>query len=188
MRNWAILMAGIVFMSGCLIRTYTIEKPRGDTTVEGNRGYLMGEPSEGEEGESRLGKMRKITLIEIELGPHKPRDIKSKEQETKKPAVKEPEAEDNSVKESMTVARLDIDEEIVKEEEEDIAAGEVELKPQKEKEVYYVIQQNDTLQKIAHKFYGTTKKWEFLYKANKDVLKGPDKVYPGTKIKIPALK
>jgi len=49
---------------------------------------------------------------------------------------------------------------------------------------YYTIQDDDTLQKIAYKFYGTTRKWNFLYEANKDVLKSPDKLRPGVRIKI----
>ena len=49
----------------------------------------------------------------------------------------------------------------------------------------YTIQKNDTLQKISKKFYGTTRKWQILYEENRDVLKGPDKVYPGITIKLP---
>jgi nucleoid-associated protein YgaU len=49
----------------------------------------------------------------------------------------------------------------------------------------YVVGKNDTLQKISKKFYGTTKKWTKIYEANKDVLKGPDKVYPGQTLNIP---
>ncbi|MBL7085206.1 MAG: LysM peptidoglycan-binding domain-containing protein, partial [Candidatus Omnitrophica bacterium] len=33
--------------------------------------------------------------------------------------------------------------------------------------------------------YGTTKKWLSLYKANKDKLKGPDKIRPGQTLVIP---
>jgi len=43
----------------------------------------------------------------------------------------------------------------------------------------YTVGKNDTLQKISTKFYGTSKKWMKIYEANKDVLKGPNKVYPG---------
>ena len=50
---------------------------------------------------------------------------------------------------------------------------------------YYTVQKNDTLQKISHKFYGTTRKWGLIYKNNKGIIKSPDKVYPGLRIKIP---
>jgi len=49
----------------------------------------------------------------------------------------------------------------------------------------YIVGKNDTLQKISNKFYGTTKKWVKIYTANKDTLKGPDKVYPGQVLNIP---
>ncbi|MDD2680209.1 MAG: LysM peptidoglycan-binding domain-containing protein, partial [Candidatus Omnitrophica bacterium] len=49
----------------------------------------------------------------------------------------------------------------------------------------YTVGKNDTLQKISKKFYGTTKKWTKIYEANKDVLSGPDKVYPGQELNIP---
>lgn len=49
----------------------------------------------------------------------------------------------------------------------------------------YTVEKNDTLQKISKKFYGTTKKWPKIYDANKDVLSGPDKLYPGQTLNIP---
>jgi nucleoid-associated protein YgaU len=49
----------------------------------------------------------------------------------------------------------------------------------------YTVQKNDTLQKISKKFYGTTKKWHSIYKANQDVLKGPNSIYPGQTLSIP---
>ena len=50
----------------------------------------------------------------------------------------------------------------------------------------YKVQTNDTLQKISQKFYGSMHKWTKLYEANKDQLKGPDKIKPGQVLKIPA--
>jgi len=49
----------------------------------------------------------------------------------------------------------------------------------------YIVGKGDTLQKISQKFYGTTKKWVKIYEANKDALKGPNKIYPGQSINIP---
>lgn len=63
----------------------------------------------------------------------------------------------------------------------------IEEKFLQKEDKYYTVQKKDTLQKISSKFYGTTKKWKMLYNANTDVLKNPNKVYPGMKIKIPAL-
>jgi nucleoid-associated protein YgaU len=50
----------------------------------------------------------------------------------------------------------------------------------------YTVAKNDTLQKISKKFYGTTKRWMKIYDANKDVLRAPDKLYPGQVLNIPA--
>ena len=49
----------------------------------------------------------------------------------------------------------------------------------------YVVQKGDTLEKIAKKFYGSTKKWYRIFKANKETLKSPDRIRPGQKLVIP---
>jgi len=46
----------------------------------------------------------------------------------------------------------------------------------------YEIQKGDSLSKIA-KQYGTT--WQKIHEMNKDVIKNPDTIFPGQKIKIP---
>jgi len=50
---------------------------------------------------------------------------------------------------------------------------------------YYIIQKGDTLKKIAYKFYSDTSKWELIYKSNKEIIKNPNLLIPGTKIYIP---
>lgn len=50
----------------------------------------------------------------------------------------------------------------------------------------YRVGKNDTLQKISKKFYGTTRKWRDIYEANKDILRAPDKLYPGQTLRIPS--
>jgi nucleoid-associated protein YgaU len=49
----------------------------------------------------------------------------------------------------------------------------------------YVVQANDTLQKISLNVYGTSKKWKKIFEANSDKLKSPDKIYAGQELKIP---
>lgn len=46
----------------------------------------------------------------------------------------------------------------------------------------YEIRKGDTLGKIA-KQYGTS--WQKIHEMNKDVIKNPDLIFPGQKIKIP---
>ncbi len=43
----------------------------------------------------------------------------------------------------------------------------------------------DSLSKIAKQFYGNGNAWKEIFEANKDVLKDPNKIFPGQKLKIP---
>ena len=61
----------IVFLGGCVaMRSYTIEKPRVDTEIEGNQGFLCGKPT-GEVKENKLGPNRTISVLEVEVGSTK---------------------------------------------------------------------------------------------------------------------
>lgn len=53
------------------------------------------------------------------------------------------------------------------------------------KETFYDIQRGDTLSGIAKRFYGDASKWPRLFEANREIIKDPDKIYPGQKIVIP---
>jgi nucleoid-associated protein YgaU len=50
----------------------------------------------------------------------------------------------------------------------------------------YEVKAGDTLSKIAKQEYGDANQWRRIYDANKDILKDPDKIYPGQSLKIPA--
>ena len=52
----------------------------------------------------------------------------------------------------------------------------------------YTVQKDDTLQKISKKFFGSYGKWYKIYKANKNRIKNPNILKPGTVLTIPALK
>ena len=158
-------LTGIIILSGCLtMRSYTKEEPRKDLDIEGNRGYLLGEV-EDEPKENKFGDTRTISVVEVEFGPR---------------SIKKPK------KEGATVETAEVITGITVETAEVITRG-AGIEPIEEVQ-YYTIQNDDTLQKISYKFYGTTRKWNFLYEANKDVLKSPDKLRPGVKIKILPLK
>ncbi|GEM_PF-347246 len=49
----------------------------------------------------------------------------------------------------------------------------------------YVIQEGDSLWKIAKREYGNGMQWKRLYEFNKDVISNPDRPRKGTKIRIP---
>ena len=50
---------------------------------------------------------------------------------------------------------------------------------------YYSIKSGDTLSAIAKHFYGDANKYQQLFEANREVIKHPDKIFPGQKIRVP---
>jgi len=50
---------------------------------------------------------------------------------------------------------------------------------------YYIIKSGDTLSAIAQKFYGKGSEYPRIFEANREVIKNPDLIYPGQKIRIP---
>ncbi|NLP10950.1 peptidoglycan-binding protein LysM [bacterium] len=57
----------------------------------------------------------------------------------------------------------------------------------KDETVYYEIVKGDTLSKIAKHFYGNAAKYPVIFEANREVIKNPDLIYPGQKIRIPKI-
>lgn len=156
-----LFLIGIISLSGCLTtRTYTKEEPRRDLSIEGNQGCLSGECPQ-ETTVNRLGDTRTVSVVEVEFGSRGKEDA-AKDAAAAKVLLDEMESPQASGKEDL------------------VPASRVET-------LYYVVQDNDTLQKVSDKFYGTTKKWNFIYESNRDVLRSPDRLYPGVKIKIPPL-
>ena len=49
----------------------------------------------------------------------------------------------------------------------------------------YVVKSGDSLSKIARNEYGNANEWKRIFEANTDILKDPDKIFPGQKLKIP---
>lgn len=170
-----------ISLCGCLVRTYTVEKPRVDMQVKGNQGYLIGQGSGNQciKKTTNLRETRKISVMEIEFGQHGPREGSAGSKETKtnfscrgdssQDSMDDRDWQDNNSPEPELVGLG---------EEKQSLTGEY---------LYYQVEKKDTLQKISSKFYGTTKKWKSIYNYNSDILKGPDKIYPGQKIKIPVL-
>ena len=51
--------------------------------------------------------------------------------------------------------------------------------------VWYEVLEGESLWKIAKKSYGQGHRWEEIYRANRDVLRSPDQVAAGMKLRIP---
>ncbi len=49
----------------------------------------------------------------------------------------------------------------------------------------YEIRSGDSLSKIAKREYGNANDWRRIFEANQDIIKNPDKIFPGQVIKIP---
>ena len=52
---------------------------------------------------------------------------------------------------------------------------------------YHDVVRGDTLSAISKKYYGDANKYNAIFEANKPMLTSPDKIYPGQKLRIPAL-
>ncbi|MBK5969634.1 MULTISPECIES: peptidoglycan-binding protein LysM [Thiorhodovibrio] len=50
---------------------------------------------------------------------------------------------------------------------------------------FYLIESGDTLSAIAKRFYGDANAYGRIFEANREVIKNPDLIYPGQKIRIP---
>lgn len=50
---------------------------------------------------------------------------------------------------------------------------------------YYEIVSGDTLSAVAKKYYGKSSAYRRIFEANREVIKDPDKIYIGQKIRIP---
>lgn len=160
------------------VKRYTEDRPRVDQRLSGNAGYLY--------GESRYeDKQRKDTrrLYTVEFS----KENKKKKSVEKTPAL--PGSKSTSTgDESMNTLSLPED---VYSYSEPAETAAYEIAPPVAPETLlpqqYTIGKEDTLQKIAWKFYGSYRKWTKIYEANKDVLSDPDHLIPGTTIMIPEL-
>jgi nucleoid-associated protein YgaU len=51
----------------------------------------------------------------------------------------------------------------------------------------YTVVSGDSLSKIAKREYGDMNKWKAIFEANRDIIKDPNLIYPGQKLKLPPL-
>ncbi|MEO6192656.1 MAG: peptidoglycan-binding protein LysM [Thermoanaerobaculia bacterium] len=52
---------------------------------------------------------------------------------------------------------------------------------------YYDVKAGDSLSKISKQFYGDANKYNVIFEANRPMLKNADDIYPGQKLRIPAM-
>jgi nucleoid-associated protein YgaU len=68
----------------------------------------------------------------------------------------------------------------------DVQSGASSTAPAAEVYETYEVKSGDSLSRIAKRVYGDAKDWRKIFEANTDVIKDPDKIFPGQKLKIPA--
>jgi nucleoid-associated protein YgaU len=50
---------------------------------------------------------------------------------------------------------------------------------------FHIVQNGETLSAIAQQYYGSASRWRSIVEANRDAIKDPDRISPGTKLIIP---
>ena len=67
----------------------------------------------------------------------------------------------------------------------EVKADRLERPAEEIKMEYYVIEKGDTLSAIATRYYGDFKLYPRIFEANREVIKDPDLIFIGQKIRIP---
>lgn len=70
---------------------------------------------------------------------------------------------------------------------EEVVTAPTAATPAAPESTFYTVQSGDTLGKIAQEHYGAAGKYTVIFEANKPMLTDPDKIYPGQKLRIPAI-
>ena len=163
------------FITGCSARVYSKRQERSDQELPGYSGFAKGLRAPGESERKRT---RKIYVLEV--------------------AKKSPAQEEKEKKQMLAET-----EEAIKKARSEIAAAQDSrgyAQPAKESPVKnqqalsdsdnlpyveYEVLPDDTLQKIAKKFYDSYSKWSKIYEANKDLIPDPNRIRQGIILKIP---
>ncbi len=179
-------LLGIIFgITGCArINTQVVDKPRVDQDLQGNRGYLAGSVPAGSVERKTT---RQVIETDIELPTSKelvPWKIHKGGQES---AVQAPVARTEAPSKLADEEKMEAPNE-PEEKEIEHAAPVARHHDKTVAATVYTVRQGDTLEKIAHKVYGDGTQWRRIYKANKDKLKSPNRVYAGQRLVVPAFE
>ncbi len=190
LRNMGI-MALLIFITGCQtsgvnVRAYVEDKPRIDQDLTGNAGYLMGKPKNIHVPRKTT---RRVYVVELAAKDKIPVGISKEERQY----------QTDIPQDLMTQHRKRIIKKVIVNDSPDIqipSFDDIDAEPPVKQYtppkpfisssvVEYVVEKNDTLQKISKKFYGSYSKWMRIYEANKEVIDNPDRIKPGITLQIP---
>lgn len=176
-----------VVVTGCGVKTraYIDDRERVDIQPTGNAGYLMGTPPPDAGKVDK--KTRKVFVLEVTKDtPEDPvieqlsHEIESRDVVVNTKRTYQ-ESSTRSVTSSSPGQELQLpaitDDDFYVDANDDTNEGTARV-------VDYVVEKNDTLQKISKKFYGSYSKWTKIYDANKNVISDPNFLKPGTALKI----
>lgn len=175
-----VCLLSLLFVSGCgvTMRSYVQEKERVDQEMAGNAGYLMGTSSETELSPSRSTRKTYVLEFSKESPPEIQEDFLDvgTSEDRPQPITRRGTRKARALQTQTVPNRTFLIETIEDAEESE----EQRVAPEK-----YTVQENDTLQKISKKFYGSYSKWPKIHSANKDKIKDPNRIKPGIVLTIP---
>ena len=195
----AVIALTVVAMSGCsstgmkvkqlTVKGYIEDKQRVDQLKDGNQGYLMGTAPETPPGKPT----RKVFVVEmtkeVPLTAEEQNALKDIEPGKSTTTTVTTESASSPSQSLPTYPGSNISipsfDEPAAQTPTEGSAPSVSM-PAAGTE--YTVEKDDTLQKISKKFYGNYSKWMKIYEVNKDRIKNPDRIKPGTKIIIPAFE
>ena len=185
-RFFIFVVSGFVILAsagcGSKARVYAVDRPRLDQANMGNAGYIGGEKKQ--DGPIAERSTRRIYVFEFDKKkkPEVTQDVKKVDVSSSSPSVAATGSEAiQPSKDKITVPYIGDDEPVTG---QAVATGEAVSVAG----MQYTVLKDDTLQKIAKKVYGSYGKWTKIYDANKEKIKNPNFVKPGTVIVIPSIE
>ncbi len=186
-----VIFSTIFFIYGCrtpslnvkpvTVRAYAQDKTRVDQELQGNAGYLAGTPQESQEERKKTRRIYVLEVTQVEEDVSQKQDLQIVDQNHKPlvESIKQPVQKTSNLpspEPEITIPSFD-DEEFFVEEQSSPEVPSLFIE--------YTVEKEDTLQKISKKFYDSYSKWPKIYELNKLVIKDPNRIKPGTVIKIP---
>lgn len=178
-----VLMTLVIFAAGCGLetRTYVMTKDRvGLDQNNGNGGCVVGKCPPAPAPQKTT---RKIYVLEI-TKPVPESEVQKIEQ-TAVNAITEPVEKSPTSNAAPTQSASAASEKLGSSPQAGAVAtpngGNMQARD-------YTVQKDDTLQKISKKLFGSYGKWYKIYEANKNKIKNPNILKPGTVLTIPSIK
>ena len=94
-------------------------------------------------------------------------------------------AADNGDKQETVNDLFNQAKQVVNNDNKDDSGSSVEIDLPKSTRRVHTVMQGETLSHISEEYYGTSRQWQKILDANKDVLSSPEKLRPGMKLVIP---